>query len=478
MKVQALSRFVPGPGGLGRGSATAFAIHAFGAGLTYLSQLVLVRLIGTASYGVYAYVLGIMTLLAYLAALGFDVSLLRFIPAYRSRQAWELVRGVISFAERRAVRAGLAIAIVGWIASAKWPDGSLPEHTETFIIGFGLVPVYALLWIRCAEVRAFGGVASALLPDRVVRDGLLLAAAVMGSVFLPHGQLGAPAAMAAALVGAAAGLALSSSFARASLPACVATAPAEQSVATWRRTAVPLVTIAMAEVAMNRTGTLALAWAGRPSDAGIYALMFSLTAIVILPRIAVNAQFAPMVADLVARGDRIGLQRLLNQATLWTMLGAAGIAGAVLIVARPLLLRWLGADGMAGLPVLSVLLAGQVVASSVGSQLFLLTMSGNEMWAAMIMAVGAAAGLAASILLVPYYGLLGAAEVSAAALVGMNAGMALLVWRRLGLLPGFAGVLPSGGRLTGAARSAGIGFGGRYVVAAVSTIRTAEGAWP
>lgn len=454
MRLQAISRWLPPVSGLARGSATAFAIHATGAGLTYLSQLALVRLIGTASYGIYAYVLGIMTLLAYLAALGFDVSLLRFIPAYRSQQAWGLARGVVRYAERHSVRVGTAVAIAGALATAAWHGRSPSGHAGTFVIGFGLVPILALLWIRCAEVRAFGGVASALLPDRVVRDGLLLVAILLGSM-LTHGQFGAPAAMTATLVAAAAGLTLSSLIARLSLPPCVAAAPPEQAVATWRRTAVPLVTIAMAEVAMNRTGTLALAWAGRPSDAGIYALVFSLTAIVILPRIAVNAQFAPMVADLVARSDRIGLQRLLNQATLWTILGATGIACAVLMVARTLMLRWLGADGLAGVPVLTVLLAGQVVASSVGSQLFLLTMSGNEALAATIMAVIAAMGLGVSVLAVPYYGLLGTAVVSAVALVGMNAAMALLVWRRLGLLPGFVGFLPIWGRGIGPARNAG-----------------------
>jgi O-antigen/teichoic acid export membrane protein len=458
MRLQAIGGCLPGANGLARGSVTAFVVHAAGVGLTYLSQLALVRLMGTASYGVYAYVLGIMTLLAYLAALGFDVSLLRFIPAYRSQQAWGLVRGVIRYAERHSIMVGMAIAITGGLAAAAWHDESRPGPARTFVIGFGLVPVYALLWIRSAEVRAFGGVASALLPDRVMRDGLLLAATLLGSL-LPRGQVGPPAAMMVTLGAAVAGLTLSSVMARLSVLRIVATATSEQAVATWRRTVFPLVTIAMAEVAMNRTGTLALAWAGRPSDAGIYALAFSLTAIVILPRIAINTQFAPMVADHLARGDRFGLQRLLNQATLWTALGATGIGCTLLVVARPLLLRWLGADGLAGLPVLAVLLAGQVVASGVGSQLFLLTMSGHEGLAAAVMAAAAGTSLGVSVLVVPYYGLLGTSVVTSAALVGMNAGMALLVWRRLGLLPGFVGFLPPWGGITGLARNAGTGSG-------------------
>lgn len=53
-----------------KGKTTAFAVYVCGAGLTYLSQLVLARVVGMTAYGIYAYVFGIVTLLAYLAALG------------------------------------------------------------------------------------------------------------------------------------------------------------------------------------------------------------------------------------------------------------------------------------------------------------------------------------------------------------------------------------------------------------------------
>jgi hypothetical protein len=67
-------------------------------------------------------------------------------------------------------------------------SGHAARHgmTLTFAAGFGLVPVYALLWIRCARVRAFGGVAAALIPDRVVRDGFVLAAILLAAL-LPAG---------------------------------------------------------------------------------------------------------------------------------------------------------------------------------------------------------------------------------------------------------------------------------------------------
>jgi O-antigen/teichoic acid export membrane protein len=98
---------------LARSSIAAFATYVVGAVLTYLSQLAIARSAGADSYGIYAYVLAWMTVLAYCSALGFDVSLLRFVPEYSAREAWPLLRGAIEYAQRWSMTAGVAILLAG-----------------------------------------------------------------------------------------------------------------------------------------------------------------------------------------------------------------------------------------------------------------------------------------------------------------------------------------------------------------------------
>ena len=429
----------PRSGALLKGKTTAFAVYVCGAGLAYLSQLVLARVIGMAAYGIYAYVISIVTLLAYLAALGFDVSLLRFLPTYKSHEQWGLMRGVVHYAEQNALRAGGLIATLGFLVVMA--SGYAPHHgmSLTFAAGFCLVPVYALLWIRCARVRAFGGVASALIPDRVVRDGFVLAVILAAATLLPAGTFGAPAAMAVTLMGGIAGLATITRATRKLQP--IAHEPIRFDPVPWRRSIFSLVAIALAEVAMNRAGTLALTWAGNSSNAGAYALAFNLSAIVILPRVAVNTQFAPMVADRFARGDMQGVQVLLNHASFWATLAATGIAGVLWLAGKPLLPYAFGPAVTDALPVLSILLVGQIIASGAGSQIYLLTMSGQEKLAAIILTGFALADLAASVLLVAPFGPPGAAVATSACLIGVNMAMALLAWQRLNVRPAWLGLL-------------------------------------
>src|SRR5258708_20042538 len=76
-----------------RGGVTAFFVYGAGFGLTYCSQLVIARVVGVDTYGVYAYVFAWMVVLAYFSALGFDVGLLRFVPAYEAERQWPLLHG-------------------------------------------------------------------------------------------------------------------------------------------------------------------------------------------------------------------------------------------------------------------------------------------------------------------------------------------------------------------------------------------------
>ena len=414
---------------LAHGSIVAFAIYVCGAGLTYCSQLLIARAVGAEGFGLYAYVSAWMTMLAYLAMLGFDVSLLRFIPDYQAHGDWPLLRGVIRYSERWAAAVGLAVAVAGVAVLEIWGSALAPDLTNTFLAGFALVPVLALLWVRSAVVRAFGGVATALAPDRIVRDGLLLG--LVGLVaFGLRRPIDAPLAMLGTLLSALAGLGLVSLARRRRMPRAAIEASPAIAGRTWAATALPLVVIGVTGVAVNRTGVMLLGWAGQTTEAGIYAMAFNIAFLVVLPRTAVNALFAPAIAGLFARRDMAAFQALATKTSVWTLLSAAGIALPLALLADPLM-RWFGPDFSAGVLALRLLLLGQVIAAGAGSQLFLLTMTGHERSAAVLMLADAVVNAVLCAVLIHYFGLTGAAAGATGSIVLWNAAMALLIKRLL-----------------------------------------------
>jgi O-antigen/teichoic acid export membrane protein len=300
------------------------------------------------------------------------------------------------------------------------------------------VPILALLWIRCSIVRAFGGVVAALLPDRVVRDGLLVL--LIGIAGLLFGcSIQAEDVMVAAVVGSVVGLVLASLAVRRLCPASIKTALPQYAPASWRQTAVPFMIIAGAEALLNRAGVVLLGWMGDTRDAGIYSLVFNIAFLVALPRTAINTLFAPTISSLFTGNDRVTLQALVTKAALWTLCTAVGIALVLAIMAEPLL-SWFGKDFVAGAPALYFLLLGQVVAAAFGSPLLIMTMTEHERGAAVLLILSAAVNILVSVAFIFWLGLTGAAIASSAALMIWQMAMAIFISRNLRLLPGILAI--------------------------------------
>jgi O-antigen/teichoic acid export membrane protein len=424
-----------------RGGIAAFIIYVAGAGVTYLSQLVLARAIGPTEFGFYTYVFSWLVVLAYSSSLGFDIALLRFASAYRAEKAWPLLKGVIRYAETRVVTVGVCIMALGFLVVAFSASGMSPELKRAFMIGFPLVPIWALLWIRSAAVRSFGGVTYALLPDRVIRDGLLALMVLVVSWGIGW-NVNAFGAMMATLVSSVVGLGVSSWALYRLRPPEISDISAEYASATWRKLAMPLLTVVAAEAFLNRTGVLALGWAGHTTEAGIYSLSYNIAFFAVLPRTAVNTLFAPTISAIHVRGETAKLRSLVAASALYSLGGGLSIAIVLGILAEPIL-GLFGHGYEAGVPVLRLLLLAQVIGASGGSQLHVMTMTGHERGAAWLLVSCSVLNGLLSLLLVDMFGIMGAAVGTALALIAWNAGMAWFIWTQMDMRPGVLGLSSS-----------------------------------
>jgi|GEM_PF-638988 O-antigen/teichoic acid export membrane protein len=421
------------------GGSVAFLIYVAAAGAAYCSQFVIARLVGVDSFGAYAYVTATMVVLAYFAALGFDVALLRFVPAYEAQSRWDLFAGIILYAQRRACAVGLIVVLIGIsvvaVRSARMPL----ELRRAFFLGFLLVPILALLWIRCSAVRAFGGVVWAIVPDRLVREGLVIGLVAPAALGLGL-HLDATQVVAAMLVSSGVGLALTSLAMRRLRPRVTTKVVPVYDAPAWRQAALPLLVIGGTEALMNRTGVLMLGWLGDIKAAGIYSLVFSVAFVAVLPRTALNTLFAPAVSSLFTRRDQAALQALVARASSWMLVAVVVIAIVLAALADPLL-RWFGPGVEDGATALRILLLGQTLAASAGSQLCVMNMTGYERNAAALLVASAITNAIASAAFIRLFGLTGAAIATSLSLVLWNVAMALFLWRRLQLLPGVLALL-------------------------------------
>ena len=149
-------------------AAAAFGLH-----------MLLARLAGADQYGTYSYVLACLGIAALIVTLGLDLSLVRFVAAYRARAAWRRLAGLRSWSERLVLRLACLIAAVTALALWVARHEVDPSLLRTGWIACGVLPAAALLRLNEAGLLGLKRVVLAHLPDGVVRPAATAGLAVL-----------------------------------------------------------------------------------------------------------------------------------------------------------------------------------------------------------------------------------------------------------------------------------------------------------
>jgi O-antigen/teichoic acid export membrane protein len=170
------------------------------------------------------------------------------------------------------------------------------------------------------------------------------------------------------------------------------------------------------------------------ADAGVYAATTRIGTLVLFGLTAVNSILAPMISELYTRGDMEGLRRTVTRGA-WLGAAVAVPTLAALALLGVELLGLFGEGFTEGYTPLLILLVGYGANALAGSVGFLMTMTGHHLQALRILALSAGLNLALNALLIPLYGMAGAAVATAVSMVLWNGLMLAYVWRRFRINP-------------------------------------------
>jgi O-antigen/teichoic acid export membrane protein len=170
------------------------------------------------------------------------------------------------------------------------------------------------------------------------------------------------------------------------------------------------------------------------TDIGLFAAANRLAALIVFATLPVNRMLAPKMSALWAEGETAAFFKLSRQAAVLMFCVSLPIALALLL-APELLLGLFGKEFVVARTVLWVLAAGQLLNALTGPVRSMLIMTGHERDHRMSSVAGGVVILVLSFALIPDMQAMGAALAAAAGMVVNNLYAALLVWRRLGVVP-------------------------------------------
>ncbi len=401
-----------------RGGGLKFAGSLAGLVLTFLLQLVLARFLGDSGYGRLRLSILVTELTARLSALGLESPVLRFVPLAMADRDDARLRGIlrITFGIPLAVScaAGLAIWVFADAIAVRLFDDTL--QTPALRMMAPAVPLASLIGVLETSSRAFDRVSASVIAGDLVRHAtqILLSLALLSAGFALLGAAGAY--LLALVLTTAIFLVLLARLLRWRRRRGESVAYPFSVV--WRQALPTYLNRLMAEFA-GRLESLALGFFGLAAGVGVYGIAFQLSNVVRVFFIALSQVSTPMISELYQQGGVERLAPFYRSITKWGVTVTLPSLLAVALFAEELL--WLfGEDFQAGTVAVRILVFGVLSDAATGTCGAILAMTGH----ARLLAINGAAFLVATIvfdlLLIPDYGVLGAAFAGALSRAVMN----------------------------------------------------------
>ena len=412
-------------------------VRVAGLAVGFLAQLFLARLLLAEEYSRYVYVLTWLNVLALIGKAGLDTASLRYVAAYHGAGEWGKLRGFLRLGSVVGLLASLVVtAGTAGIISAM--SGRLaPTLAAAFLIGCLAVPVNSLLTIRSAVLQALKKVARAEFPQSVARPALTVAGAALLFLVLDRAPT-AGWAMIAYLSAGVLSLLLVQILLRPILATRLAGARAEYEAGAWIRTSLPLLLISGFYLVLSQTDTLMLGVLRSTDEAGAYAVAGRITQLLFLGQWAVNAIVAPMIAEHHHRNETARVQEVATYAARLAFAITVPLAIGVILFGRPILALF-SQEFTVAWEALAILGAGMILNVLSGSVGLLMTMTNHQNAASRVLGGAAVLNIGLNAVLIPLYGMIGAAIATALTTALWNIVLVVLVRRRLGIHPTLLG---------------------------------------
>ncbi|BBO87659.1 flippase [Desulfosarcina ovata subsp. ovata] len=408
-------------------AALAFVIKVMGAGLAFIFNLMLARIIGADGSGIYFLALTITTITTVLGRMGLDNSLLRFVAAGAATKDWSSVKGVYNKSISLSFLVSLLAASIVFIFADFLTNNlfSKPELLQPLrLMIFAAVPM-SLLLLNAQAILGLKKISESQLINSVGVQTII----IIGVITIGR-KMGINGVMYSYLAGAIFIAFISHLLWKYNTPQ-LKNITGEFDTRKLLDSCLPLFWVSSMNIMMNWTGTFLLGIWGSSSDVGIFSIAVRNAMLISFILHAVNAASSAKYSELYHLGDISGFAYYAKKTTIILILISTPIC-LFFVICSKWIMGLFGASFIQGWDLLTILAIAQFLNVAAGSVGPILMMSGNEVAVRNSIFFSAVLNLILCMLLIPDYGTLGAACANSISLVSANLYCIFEIKRRLG----------------------------------------------
>jgi O-antigen/teichoic acid export membrane protein len=415
-----------------RAALFAFGIRVASAGIAFVSQIFLARWVGAFEFGIFAYVWVWVFILGSLSTCGLNTSVLRFIPDYRDASKFNLLRGFVGASRLTVVAVSSLLALMG-VGLLMSMEGLVSDYyIVPLILGAVCLPMFALTDLQDGISRTFSWIDLALAPPYIIRPLLLL---ILFAIAIVSGAEASGQTAILAMIGAAWIAAIGQTLVlNKRLDAEIAPVKKSYDYGLWIKISMPIMLVDGFYILMTHSDIVILNLFLGPEDIAIYYAAVKTTSLVSFVYFAVVAAQMHKFSGLHAAGKTGQLDQLLRESISWIFWPSLLAAAVILAMGLPLLSLY-GSAFVSGYSIMVILAIGLLVRAAFGPLEFVLNVLGQQKSSAIVLFTAVVLNIGLNFLLIPRFGLEGAAAATTLTVVYVCGVLFTVVKIRLGLHP-------------------------------------------
>lgn len=414
-----------------RATSGSIALKLVGVLLKLVASVLLARTLGAGQLGVYAFALSMVTIAAIPVDVGLPNLVTRTVAGYLSLSNWSAMRGLLLRANQLVLGISLFVMLLAASVSLSM-DISRPV-LYTFLVALAYLPFDGLGSLRRSGLIGLQRPILAQLPESIVQPALFVVLIGVSALLMNQAEFTPAVAMSLQILSLGAAFIVGHVLLFCYLPTQVKQVSASFETSEWLRGAVAFMFLGGLGTLNAQAGILMLGFFSSTKGVGIYKVVVTLAGLVIFVLRTVNLQLSAVIAKLYVEGDKERLQNIVTFASRLILL--CGLpASIVFIFFGKWLLIWLyGAEFSQGASALAILCVGQLANAALGPVGLILNMSGHERDTIKGQVIGAVLNVVLGVVLIPVWGMEGAALATTCSLITWNIILTALVRRRLDL---------------------------------------------
>ena len=411
------------------GAVGSFGLKIAGSGLAFGLSVMLARCLGTVGLGIYAYAMTWTNLLSIPATLGIDQLIVREIAIYRTRSHWKLMGGLLRWSTSIVLVTSLALTLIA--AGVVWGlHNDFNELVWAVVLAMTTLPLASLRNLRLGAMRGLNRIVLGQIPDTLFAP--LIVVTITGLMyFLLPDKLNVFWVLGSKIIATAVTFIIGTVWLMRSLPQPVREVKPEYS-GQWLLSALPFMFLGTAELINSRIDIIMLGAINGAAAVGIYAAIAGIAQLTAFIHQATLGVLGPTIATLYSEGKVRQLERLIQRSILAVFAISLLLGGTIIALSKYLLLIF-GSEFVIGATAMNILIGGQIFNALTGPVGLVLNMTGHQTKTAIATGLSAFLNIVLNALLIPRYGIIGAAMATTISMITINAIKVMFVQKILNI---------------------------------------------